>query len=390
MNRILFAGSLLAFSTNAIAKTLPDDLAPWGSNVRIKPVAAHQGRHVIHSYFNTCPESPDGKHVVYYTSGTQDGESGDIRIQERCSGKETVIADNITAEDAHRAACQQWCNGGKTVAYHDCRDGRWLVLAYNLETGVSKVMAKDRQLGFGTPGSPWIPLYGCHWNPGQHRDLELANVETGEIRTVVTILDVLKEYPEWIDRQFGTKDVSIFFPVMSPDGQRVFFKMSRPSGGTDYRSKQASFRAGKIVYDLGEKDFVRLFERWGHPAWFPDNQTIIERGNVGFDIRTGKGKRHAPACFSDHPSVSPDGKLFVTDADVTKRELGKPGDWAIGVGSTQADNYVVIDIFGNSKGARTWRHNHPHPVFNATGDRIYYNTNEGQWTTLRVATIGKR
>ena len=68
-------------------------------------VAQDQGRHSIHAYFNTCPESPDGKHVLYFTSSTPDGEKGDIRILGRAAGKETILAKDITCEDAHRAAC---------------------------------------------------------------------------------------------------------------------------------------------------------------------------------------------------------------------------------------------------------------------------------------------
>jgi hypothetical protein len=43
-----------------------DPLAMWSSGVTIKPVATHSDRHVIHSYFNTSPESPDGRFVVCY------------------------------------------------------------------------------------------------------------------------------------------------------------------------------------------------------------------------------------------------------------------------------------------------------------------------------------
>ncbi len=77
--------------------------------------------------------------------------------------------------------------------------------------------------------------------------------------------------------------------------------------------------------------------------------------------------------------------MFVTDADVTKRPFGKPGHWAIAVGSMIKDEYVVLDVFDNTQGAKTWRHNHPHPAFSADGKRIYYNVNQGPWTQLMVA-----
>jgi Tol biopolymer transport system component len=353
--------------------------------VSIQAVASHRDRHVIHAYFNTCPESPDGKYVVYFTSPTVDGESGDIRILERSTGKEVVVAADISAEDAHRAACQQWANCGKTVVYHNHRDGRWYVMAVDVATLKARVLAENRQVGFGSPTSPWIPIYGCHWKPGKYRDLDLAHVLTGEIRTAVKVDDVVKEYGDWIAGRFGTTDISIFFPIMSPDGKRVFFKLSRPSGSDDFRSKSASRRDGKVVYDLDQGRLLRLIEFWGHPSWSPDSQRIFEKGNFSVDVITGKSRRYAPSSITNHPVLAPDGSIFVTDANVTKRKYGNPGDWAIAVGSTTKDDFVVLHVFGNTQGAKSWRPNHPHPVFSADGQRVYYNVNAGTWTTLMVA-----
>ena len=362
-----------------------DPLAPWRSGVKVQPVSPERGRHVIHSYFNTCPESPDGRHVLYYTSATPEGEKGDLRILERSTGKETILATGIITEDAHRVACQQWSDGGKTVVYHDYQSGRWQVMAIDLQTRKTRVLAQDRQVGFGSATGQWIPVYGRHWNPGPHRNLELVHVVTGEVRTPVKAADVVKEYGEWIGKKFGTTEISIFFPVMSPDEKRVFFKLARPSGSDDFRSKLASLRDGKVVFDLEHGRFLRLMEFWGHPSWSPDGKAIFEYGNFATDVATGVVQRYAPSCISNHPSIAPDGRSFVTDADVTKRQLGQPGDWAVAVGSMDKDDFVLLHIFGNTQGAKTWRHNHPHPAFSADGRRVYFNVNAGEWTTLTVA-----
>jgi Tol biopolymer transport system component len=375
------------FVANAHAED--DALAPWRKDVKVHAVAPGEGRHSIHAYFNTCPESPDGKYVLYYTSGARDGETGDLRILERATGKETVIAEKISTEDAHRAACQQWVNGGKTVVYHDDRGGRWFVVAIDLATLKKTILAEDRQLGYGSQTQPLVPIYGCHWNPGKHRDLELVNVQTGEITTPVTAEQFVAEYSDWVEKKFGTKELSIFFPVLSPDGNKVFFKPNKPSGGNDFRSMQSSFRDGKVVYDLANKRFIRLIDEWGHPSWDPTSQGIFEKGQVLMNLETGKTKRFAPGSPSDHPTLSPDGNLFVTDADVTKREFGKPGDWAIVVGSTKTDEWLVVAQFNNTHGAKSWRVSHPHPAFSADGRRIYYNVSDGDWTRLFVAEAGK-
>jgi Tol biopolymer transport system component len=161
--------------------------------------------------------------------------------------------------------------------------------------------------------------------------------------------------------------------------------MSRPSGGDDFRTSKASLREGKIVFDLEQQKFVRLIEQWGHPSWSPDSQGIFEKGNILFDLATGKSRRSSPSAPSDHPSLSPDGKVFVTDADVSRRPFGGPGKWAIVVGDVASDRFVVVDLFDNTGGAASWRRSHPHPAFSDDGTRIYYNVSEGERTRLFVA-----
>lgn len=74
------------------------------------------GRHSIHSYYVANLESPDGKHVLFFTSKHPASYVGEVRILERATGKETVLAENVHTEDAHSVACQQWLSGGKRVA----------------------------------------------------------------------------------------------------------------------------------------------------------------------------------------------------------------------------------------------------------------------------------
>lgn len=362
-----------------------DELAGWQGAAR-RAVAPDASRHSIHAYFNACPESPDGRHVLYYSSDVPDGESGELRVLERSTGRETVIARDLKVEDAHRAACQQWSAGGKYVLYHNLRDGRWSVHAVELATGQDRVLAMDRQLGFGSATGRLAPVYGCHWNPGPYRDLELIDVVGGTAVVAVTAAETVARYGDWIERKLGSRDLTIFFPVMSPDETKVFFKPCVPGGGLSFRGMSVSKREGKLVYDLGRKQFLGLIDQWGHPSWSPDSAAIFEKGNFLQDPSATKPvRRFAPSCFSDHPTLSPDGRSFVTDADVSKRPFGRPGAWAIGVGSTKRDEYVVVDVFDNTQGARSWRHNHPHPVFSADGRRLYYNVNDGPWTRLMVA-----
>ncbi|MBM4043107.1 MAG: hypothetical protein FJ290_31845 [Planctomycetes bacterium] len=377
--------ALLTMSCVAGSDAEGEPLARWREGVQVRPAAPGDGRHTIHSYFNTCPESPDGKWVLFFASTARNAERGEVCIRNRATGEEKVLASGVNTEDAHRVACQQWVSGGRRVVYHGERDGNWFTAVVDVETGKERVLARDRLAGWSQPHADIVPLYGLHWGPGTHRDLELVNVETGEIQAAVTAEALKEAYPEFLAKHFGERPVSIFFPVLSPDMKRVFFKLATPAGG-DARSAKASERLGLICYSLSDKRLLRADSRWGHPSWHPDARTIVEAGNLLIDSATGKTQRipGLPSFGGSHPSASPDGKLIVTDA-LMDRLGGRPGEWGIVVADIRGGSHVVMHRFDNSRGAASWRRAHPHPIFSADGSRIYYNVSTGPWTQLHVA-----
>ncbi|MCX7886582.1 MAG: hypothetical protein N3B01_04895 [Verrucomicrobiae bacterium] len=360
-------------------------LAQWRGEVKIFPAAPKDGRHTIHSYFNACPESPDGRWLLFFASKTPEAQRGDIVIRNRTTGEEKVLVRDINTEDAHRVACQQWICNARRVVYHGERNGRWFTAVVDVDTGSERILARDRLAGWGQPHADLVPLYGLHWNPGEHRNLELVNASAGEINTALTAEAVRQAHPEFLKALFDDRPVSIFFPVLGPDLQRVFFKLATPKGG-DPRSTKASVRLGLIVYGLKSNKFLFVSPHWGHPAWHPDARTIIETGNLLIDTDTGRATRipGLPNFGSGHPSASPDGKLFVTDTKMD-RIGGSSDEWGIVVGDIKGRDYVVIHRFKESGGARSWRRCHPHPVFSPDGRRIYFNVNQGEWTNLYVA-----
>ena len=404
---LLIATALLAVLHAISAADAPDDpLAPWRIGVKISVVAPRDGRHTMHSYFNTCPESPDGTRVLFYSSTAADGHRGEVVVRDRAGGEEKIVATNINAEDAHRVACQQWVSGGRRVVFHGERDGEWFTGCVDLDTMKERILARGQLAGWGQPNADIVPLYGPHWNPGEHRDLDLINVATGERQTPVTV-DALKQaYPAWFAKAFGEQKPSIFFPILSPDLKRVFFKMALKTG-EDPRSKSASAREGLICYSLAEKKFLYMNPKWGHPSWQPDSRHITEmhytvydsndgsvKANPGMPTKAARAKAAAEGKLApefplrdvsgDHPSVSPDGKLTVTDTIMTSFG-GARNEWGVVLADTRGTGQIVLHHFDNSHGAKSWRVSHPHPVFSADGKRIYYNVSDGEFTRLHVA-----
>jgi len=386
--RFLAVSTVLAVPSVSAAEPSgsPDPVSVWREGVRVAPVSETPGRHTIHSYYVCNPESPDGRHVLFYSSADPAGHVGEIRILNRQTGHETVLAEDVHTEDAHRAACQQWLSDGRRVAFHEVAGGRWQVAVVDVATRRKTVIAEDRQLGFGRSEGDLLPLYGCHWNPGGHRDLELWDATTGELRTALRISDVERQYADWLTTEFKGKSTSIFFPVISPDQSRVFFKMAAGNGGDNFMAKDASHRQGLISFDLERRRFTMMRGKWGHPAWHPDSLHIIEMGNLLLDSSDGSHARipDLPNLRGSHPSASPDGRLMVTDG-LSEAAGGPAGEWGIMVGDLHGRHYRLLHSFDNARGARSWRRSHPHPVFSGDGRRIYYNVSDGEFTRLFVA-----
>src|SRR5262249_17676191 len=188
-----------------------DPVVPWRTGVKISPVSRIAARHTMHTYYLLNPESPDGRKVLFFASTDPAGHVGQICILDRQTGTETVLADDVHTEDAHRVALQQWTASGTAVAYHEVVDKRWRVVVIDIETRNKKIVAKDRQLGFGRGDGHVLPLCGCHWNPGEHHDLELYDLATGQLGTAVRVGEVEQMYGDWLRSEFAGKPTSIAF-----------------------------------------------------------------------------------------------------------------------------------------------------------------------------------
>src|SRR6185295_10482451 len=142
--------------------------------------------------------------------------------------------------------------------------------------------------------------------------------------------------------------------------------------------------------------------KWGHPSWQPDSRHITEMHYTVYDSNDGKvtmnpgmptkAARAAAAAAGqsapnsplrdvsgDHPSVSPDGKLIVTDTIMTEFG-GTKNEWGVVLADAKGTGQIIIHKFDNSRGAESWRRSHPHPVFSADGRRLYYNVSDGEFT----------
>ena len=389
-----------AVAATAATAQAPDSghssaLAPWKSGVRIAPVSPVPNRHTIHTYFNVTPESPDGQSVLFYTSTVADGQTaGSLVVRDRRTGKERTLVTGLDCEDAHRVACQQWISHGRRIIFHDLRDGEVVVVTVDPASLEQRVLARHRMVSFGQQFSDLVPIYGVHFQPDQYRDVELLNAATGEIRTLVTADAIRAAYPEQVAALYGQKPISTPFGTLSPDLNLIFVKLSAPDdsykplppGHLKWPHGYQSDREGLVVFDIQHSKLLFFQRDWGHPAWFPDSQRILNYNNTITDAHTGKTVSipNLPEFHGQHLTPSPDGKLFVTDTQL-EAFGGKKGEWGVAVCDAAGTDWTWIAKFQGDEGATTWRKNHPHPAFSPDGKRIYYNVNSGPWTTLHVA-----
>ncbi|MBD3291300.1 MAG: hypothetical protein GF393_00125 [Armatimonadia bacterium] len=358
----------------------------WSGEVSVEPVAPWDA-HTLHAYFNACPESPDGRRLLVFRSTRAEAERGDICVIDREDGGIRSLVEDVAVEDAHRQACQQWADGGRWVVFHAMRDGRAIVCRANARTGQADEIAGERQVGFSPAAGRLVPLHGQHWSPGEHRDLELLDVPSGEVRAALTLEDVVGEGGSWARRMLSARPRSIYFPVLSPDESRVLFKLSAPRIGR-LRHPRASRREGLLVYDLERPEEIYRRDAWGHPAWFSDSRRIINTPNTIIDVDVGEEHTLGalPSWRGSHPSMSPDGRMMV--ADIISRTADGSERWAIVVADVETERWRTLHLGDLPRaGTRSWRPVHPHPVFSHDGRRIYFNVNRDDWTVLHVARV---
>ena len=258
-----------------------------------------------------------------------------------------------------------------------------MISAVEVATGERRELCEGRQLGWGRADLDFVPLHGLHWAPGEHRDLELLDVRSGEITVAVRLEDAAGVATAELRERLGGEAASIFFPVVSPDGRRVIFKLSRPDSGV-FRDPRASRREGLFAWDLAEGRMLHVRDAWGHPAWHPDSRRVITTPSMAIDVETGSERtiEGLEPLRGSHPSFSPDGRVLVSDfAD-------EAGRWGVAVAGPDAPRWRVLHLAAApGPGTASWRPPHPHPALSAEGRRVYLNVNLGAWCVCHVAEL---
>ncbi len=169
----------------------------------------------VHSYFDICPESPDGRHVVYTSlvgpEVTHTGYKPLFRAQLVVTDPEgrqhRTIVDDVLA-GTHEGAMQQWVDS-RTVAFGACHEGQPVTILVDIETGRRRRL--PGALRMVSPDGRTVVGPNNHERPAdmpQGEDgVTLVDLETGRSRMAFTRDDVLAmhAFARYVDHPAGLR-----------------------------------------------------------------------------------------------------------------------------------------------------------------------------------------
>jgi len=335
----------------------------------------------VHTYFDICPESPNGRRVVYsrFTGGVPSrmGDApatGEVIVADRDGGAARSIGA-FAPRTSHTGAYTVWIDDA-TVAY---QDGPAVCLV-NVDTGALRRFKGGCQM--------FDPVKGALFCPGEVRDegpdafppgLYRLNIDTGAVRTVITPAGLM-EYPFF--RELPAPPTDLWCHAKwSPNGTRVAARV-------DLSPRQKGIGIFSCRPDGSDVIPFKYFsgERWDKPmhwSFFDDDSfygydvTDPRRpcrrwtldGEIIETVHEGPG---------NHACLSPAGDYLVTDSwyNVEPRSV---------MFYRRYDREPVV----LAEMPHTWQAD-AHPALSRDGRRVYFNRTgpEGQGSQVCAVDLG--
>ncbi len=342
-------------------------------------------REAIHFYYDVCPESPDGRRVVYFQFDGAVPGPGEVVVADRDGGKARPIFRVQDAADRHSAIRQQWVDDD-TVACCPGVEGRLRTTLVSLRDGLHRdVPGAARMI------SPVAPLalttrHDFEELPSMRDDAVcLMDLRRGEVRPLFTVADALKVHPLGPDFP-GSDRVMFLHTKWSPGGRRFFV-----IAANIYRvaKEESAERVNSIFVAEADGSGLRyLCEEYHHPVWGADDDHVLSfrpsssGGGLGMTwwggyqelvsapVNGGAPQTVISGLAGKHLALSPDGRRVVADAThwpssesatIFIFDTGAPRPKAV-VEMTQKDF--------SQRGC------HVHPAWSRDGRRIYFNSME--------------
>lgn len=354
------------------------------SRYRIVPLSP-TGCECIHFYYDVCPESPDGRRIVYFRFRDTVPGPGEVVVADRDGGNARAVLAIDEPADRHSAARQQWVDDD-TIS---CCPGDGCRLRTTL---VSLTDGTRRDLrGAARMISPKAPLALTTLHDFQDLvamtddAVYLLDLRSGGVRPLFTVAEALKLHPQGADFP-GSERVMFLHTKWSPGGARFFVIASNV-----YRigkEEQARRINSVFVAEADGSGLRYLCEEYHHPVWGPDDDHVYcfrpsaTGGELGMKwwggyqdlvsvpVAGGREEVVFSGLAGKHLCVSPDGRRVVADATHwPSSERATIFIYTVGLGAPEA----VLELTQRDFSQRGC---HLHPTWARDGNRIYFNSME--------------
>ncbi len=340
----------------------------------------------IHTYFDVIPESPNGKHITYFTFDGKPFNHGTVYIANR-DGSNPVAVKNCPG-NAHCGAHQGWLNNEQI---YFSADGKIFLADLNgnitqeINGAIDTIDQKHRR---GLIHSSGLRIYGGH--PGKEACWRV-DLDTGEMIELLNRETAKNLIKEEYDLSIVPDDALKFkHTKWAPDGKNWFVVFNN----IKYWREHNDVPRIKVIIAADENGGnLRLIDSFNHhPNWLPDSSGIYafaaEKTVMKWNA-DGSGKSSAATLSAEgHPCISPDNRLMSCDThsgpvkDQTSILL-----YSLETGNeeTLAEmEFPIVDWQVNHPPRRLC---HPHPVWSHDGKRLYFNGIENNTPGLYVMEI---
>lgn len=326
----------------------------------------------MHSYYDVCPESPDGTRLLTSAFDGPVPGPAQVVLSRIDGGDERVLSDSQEAI-GHVGRFALWLDDHTVAMRAEMPDdgaAGWCTL--DLVSGATATLPGHlRQWHIGRDRG-LVQVHGGLANPQRLlQGIEVVN-RAGTVINAFDVAHARAVHPQ-SDSLPPSEHLNFMNSKWDPAGERFFVVFTdevyrRTHGlGMEGRFKclMVAGAQGEAVRFLG--DFTH------HPHWWPDGSGVIalwqdspNQDLVVYDIDNGKRSVVSSGLEGIHATITPDCRHVIIDQQIgqdrchiVQRNLSSGSD-------------TMVASFAHTR----WNHrdgHHPHPVLSRDGTRIYVN-----------------
>lgn len=333
----------------------------------------------MHAYMDICPESPNGKRILYFEFEDRVPGWGRVVVANRDGSEARYISDRIKGH-SHDGARQQWIDDQRVI-YGIENQERSRVYDFT-DKSTREV---DGQIGMvseinglGLTHNNYPPTkYGA--NEQKPAEVLLMDIQAGDTQVIMDKSRVRAMHPlQSLINAPKYQNLDVFkHPKWSPDGSQFFWVyMIKKNVGSRKVVKSA-------ILSNGDGSQIRYVSEIGqHPMWNGPNSLLSYVRHDGFHhsdnptaqdvmahpVDGSPGKPIVKNAHGIHGSLSPDGKYFATDVF----DWPEPETHSVLLYDVESGDYRILARMRAETETKPGSM-HPHPSWSRDGKRIYFN-----------------